>query len=706
MAEANLAPPRSFEGIGNLLIRYADWALGLGVLGLMVTLVVPVNPSVLDMLLTCNITFSLLVLLVVLNVRDSSELSTFPTILLFATLLRLGLNVASTRAILSGGEAGSIITSFGSYVAAENLTVGLVVFLILIIIQFVVITKGAGRISEVSARFALDAMPGKQMAIDADLNAGLIDSDEARRRRDEISAEAEFYGSMDGASKFVRGDAVAGLIITALNLLGGIIVGSTAGLSVGEAAQRFSVLTIGDGLVSQIPALFVSTAAAVLTTRASGSSSLGGSLFAQVGGRPKATLIAAGVMFTVGLMPGMPKLPFFVLATLLSLGWRSTRGANGAKDLLFDEEPQGASSAAAGEGEAAPADTEGDEVKELLAVDRVALEIGYRLIPMVKDASGTGILEHISQLRKRFAGREGVVLPPVRIKDNIRLEAGSYRVLIGGNEVARGRVHPDRFLAMDSGSVAGKIRGEETTDPAFGLPAWWIDEAERDEADILGYTVIDATSVLVTHLSEVLREHFADILSRDDVKELVETAKELSPAVVEELVPDRMGYGEIQQVLRNLLREGVPVRNMPAILEALADNAGKSNDPETLTELVRQRLGRTLCELHSSGEGVLHAVTLDPEIEARLGAVVGPRPDNHAEPIQPAYLQRLLEHIEGTLAEAGKSGQNAVLLVRSNVRRFLGELVRSSLPKTAVLSFNEVAGARSIETTHVVRLES
>ncbi|MHC4378910.1 MAG: flagellar biosynthesis protein FlhA [Planctomycetota bacterium] len=704
MAEATTANSPSFQGIGNLLLRYADWALGLGVLGLMVTLVVPVNPSVLDLLLTCNITFSLLVLLVVLNVRDSSELSTFPTILLFATLLRLGLNVASTRAILSGGEAGSIITSFGSYVAAENLTVGLVVFLILIIIQFVVITKGAGRISEVSARFALDAMPGKQMAIDADLNAGLIDSDEARRRRDEISAEAEFYGSMDGASKFVRGDAVAGLIITALNLLGGIIVGSTAGLSVGEAAQRFSVLTIGDGLVSQIPALFVSTAAAVLTTRASGSNSLGGSLFAQVGGRPKATLIAAGVLFTVGLMPGMPKLPFFVLATLLTLGWRSTRGANGAKDLLIEEESQSANAPAEGEGEAPAEDNEGDnegeEVKELLAVDRVALEIGYRLIPMVKDASGTGILEHISH------GKEGVVLPPVRIKDNIRLEAGSYRVLVGGNEIARGRVHPDRFLAMDSGSVAGPIRGEETTDPAFGLPAWWIDEAERDEADILGYTVIDATSVLVTHLSEVLREHFADILSRDDVKELVETAKELSPAVVEELVPERMGYGEIQQVLRNLLREGVPVRNMPAILEALADNAGKSNDPETLTELVRQRLGRTLCELHASSDGVLHAVTLDPDIEARLGAAVGPRPDNHVEPIQPAYLQVLMDRIEGSLAEAGKSGQNAVLLVRSNVRRFLGELVRSSLPKTAVLSFNEVGNARSIETTHVVRLES
>lgn len=705
MAEENQG--NSFEGVGQLLLRYADWALGLGVLGLMVTLIVPINPAVLDLLLTCNITFSLLVLLVVLNVRDSSELSTFPTILLFATLLRLGLNVASTRAILSGGEAGSIITSFGSYVAADNLTVGLVVFLILIIIQFVVITKGAGRISEVSARFALDAMPGKQMAIDADLNAGLINSDDARSRREEITAEAEFYGSMDGASKFVRGDAVAGLIITALNLLGGIIVGTSMGLGVGEAAQRFSVLTIGDGLVSQIPALFVSTASAVLTTRASGSGSLGGSLFAQVGGRPKATLIAAGVLFAVALLPGMPKLPFVVIASLLLLGWRSTRGAEGAADLLI-EEPSSTSPGGLGapeDGEEA-ANPEEDEVKELLTVDRVALEIGYRLIPMVQDSSGTGILEHISQLRKRFAGNEGVVLPPVRIKDNIRLEAGSYRVLVGGNEIARGKVHPDRYLAMDSGTVSGKVRGEKTTDPAFGLPAWWIEESERDEADILGYTVIDSTSVLVTHLSEILRESFADILSRDDVKELVEAAKEHAPAVVEELVPDRMGYGEIQQVLRNLLREGVPVRNMPAILEGLADNAGKSNDPETLTELVRQRLGRTLCEQHSGGDGILHAVTLDPEIEARLGSAVGARPEVQGEPIQPAYLQRLLERIEVSLTEAGRSGHDTVLLVRSNVRRFLGELVRSSLPKTAVLSFNEVGAARSIETTHVVRLES
>jgi flagellar biosynthesis protein FlhA len=693
------------QGAGRWLMRHADWVLGIGVLGLMVTLIVPLPPALLDVLLASNVTFSLLLLLVTINVRSSAELSTFPAILLFATLFRLGLNVASTRAILAQGRAGSVIEAFGRYVVGDNLTVGLVVFLILIVIQFVVITKGSGRISEVAARFVLDAMPGKQMAIDADLNAGLIDSDEARARRGRIAAEAEFYGAMDGASKFVRGDAIAGLLITALNLIGGIAIGTLKGLSLSAAVERYSMLSIGDGLVTQIPALLVSTAAAVLVTRSTSEHGLGRELLSQVGGRPRAALIAAGMVFVLGMLPGLPTLPFTVLATMLLLLWRSQRDARAEEPVEERARMTGVAGAAATAEKPLEPKRAEDEALELLRVDRVALEIGYRLIPLVQDKGGTGILDHVSQLRRRFAAREGVVLPPVRIKDNVRLEPAAYRVLIGGQDVARGSIEPGSFLAMDGGGATGKLRGKATRDPAFGLPACWVPAAQREEAELQGYTVVDATSVLVTHLSEVLRNALPEILSRDDVKELLENTKKVAPAVVEELVPQKLSYGEVQQVLASLLRDGVPVRNMPAILEALADGAARTRDPEALCELVRGRLGRTLCELHADKEGVVHAVTLEPTLEARLSSAVGGAKDPGAAPLNPAYLQRLVERIGEAIAAASRGGKDAVLLARSNVRRFLNELVRSSLPKVAVLSYNEIVPARSVETTSIVRLE-
>jgi flagellar biosynthesis protein FlhA len=700
-----MSETRSYEGFGRFLKRYSDWALGIGTLGLMVTLLTPVSPIVLDGMLAASITGALLLLLVTMNVKGSAELSTFPTILLFATLFRLGLNVASTRLILTTGEAGTIISAFGRYVVGGNLTVGLVIFLILVIIQFVVITKGAGRVSEVAARFVLDAMPGKQMAIDADLNAGLIDQDDARERREKIAKEAEFYGAMDGASKFVRGDAIAGLIITALNLVGGMAIGAAGSLSISEAAQRYSMLTVGDGLVSQIPALLVSTASAILVTKSTADESLGTSLFAQVGGRPKATLIAAGMMFVIGLLPGMPMLPFAVLAIALLLVYRSTRGAEGGEDLMGLARSKTTAERAAAAADAAAEEQQPDETLALLQVDRVALEIGYRLIPFVQDKNGAGILDHIAQLRKRFAGRDGVVLPPVRIKDNIRLAPGAYRILVGGQEVGRGELEPGHHLAMDGGGASGKLRGKKTIDPAFGLPAVWISESDRDEAELSGYTVIDPTSVLVTHLSETLRSAFPEILNRDDVKELVENAKQTSATVVEELIPDKMSYGDVQKVLRNLISEGVPIRNMPAILETLADHAGRTKDADTLTELVRQRLGRVLCEQYADESGTLHAVTLDPGVESRLASAVGTGNDPEASPISPAVLQALVERLGDTLAQAGKSGKEVVVLVRSNVRRFVTELVRASLPRVAVLSYNEVVPARAVETAAIVKLE-
>ena len=685
---------------GGFLDKYSDWLMGIGVLGVLITLVTPIPPPVLDILLATNITIAVLLLMVTMNARAATELSTFPTILLFTTLLRLGLNVASTRLILTGGEAGSIITAFGNYVGGNNLAVGFVVFLILIIIQFVVITKGSGRISEVAARFVLDAMPGKQMAIDADLNGGIIEPAEAKSRRAAIASEAEFYGAMDGASKFVRGDAIAGLIITGLNLVGGIAIASFAGMSMGDAVDRYSKLTIGDGLVSQIPALFISTAAGVLVTKETSSSSLGQTLFRQVGGRPRATLIAAGMMFAIGLLPSMPKLPFFVLATTLMLMWRGARDA----DERAVAEAHAELSASDAQAETS-GPSEEQKVAELLQVDRIALEIGYRLIPLVQEQSGGGILDHIAQLRRRFALREGVVLPPVRIKDNIKLAPNAYRLLIGGQEVGKGEIHPGEYLAMDSGSADGGIQGRETVDPAFGLPAWWIPESLRDEAEILGHTVIDPTSVLVTHVSEVLRRSMGELITRDDVKDLVESAKAVSPAVVEELIPEKMSYGEIQKVLRNLLAEDVSIRNMPVVLEVLADNVQQTRDAEALTELVRQRLGRAICEKYGDKDGTLFAVTLDPVVESRLASALGVANDVDVGQVGPAYLQGLMERIGKTIAQATQSGREVVVLVRSNVRRFLNELVRASLPKVAVLSYNEVVPARAVETVAVVKME-
>jgi len=689
----------SAQVAGNFLRRYADWLIGLGVLGLLVTLITPVPPLVLDILLAANITISLLLLLVTMNARGAMELSTFPTILLFTTLLRLGLNVASTRLILTEGEAGNIIHTFGEYMGGNSLGVGLVVFLILIIIQFVVITKGSGRISEVSARFVLDAMPGKQMAIDADLNSGIIDANEARDRRASVAREAEFYGSMDGASKFVRGDAIAGLIITALNLIGGISIGAFGGMEMGDAVDKYSKLTIGDGLVTQIPALLVSTAAAVLVTKNTSDNSLGTDLVLQVSGSPRASLIAAGMIFFIGLLPGMPMIPFALIATLLLVMWR--RGHNEANEKAKTLASQDLALARAAEKTA----KEEPKPEELLQVDRIALEIGYRLIPLVQEQNGGGILDHIGQLRKRFATQEGVVLPPVRVKDNIRLAPGAYRVLVGGQEVARGELEVGQFLAMDGGAVTGKLKGKQTTDPAFGLPARWIPESSRSEAELMGYTVIDPVSVLVTHLSETIRSSIGDILSRDDVKEMVDQIKKTSPAVVEELIPSKMGYGDVQRVLKSLLREGVSIRNLPAILEVLADNATKIKDTDQLSELVRQRLGRTLCEMYADSEGALHAVTLDPEIENRLAAAVGAVRDPEAKPVNPAWLQSLMERIGADVAKAGKGGRNVVVLARSNVRRFLNELARASLPKVPVLSYNEVVPARSVVTASVVRME-
>lgn len=683
------------QKVGTFLHRWADWLLGVGVLGLVVVLIVPVAPVVLDILLAINLAGSLLLLLLTLNAKNAVELSTFPAILLFATLFRLGLNVASTRLIMTQGEGGDIIHAFGEYVGGANLAVGIVVFLILVVIQFIVITKGSGRISEVAARFVLDAMPGKQLAIDADLSAGLIDADAARARRSAVAREAEFHGAMDGATKYVRGDAIAGLIITVINLVGGIAFASWNGMQISDAVERYSKLTIGDGLVSQIPALLVSTAAAVLVTKDNNEQSLGTSLLGQIASSPRAATIAAGMVGVIGLLPGLPMLPFFALAA--GLVWMGrTQGVQ--KAVAVDEtesaKPTGPSSHS----------NSPEDLAELLQVDRIALEIGYRLVPLVQE-SGGGLLEHIARLRRKIAQEQGLQLPPVRVRDNVRLTPNGYRVLIGGSEVARGEVEPGMWLAMDQGQTGGKLEGKASKDPAFGLPATWIAGTKREEAETRGFVVVDAASVLATHLSETLHAQLGDLITRDDVKALLDSVKKTAPAVVDEIVPTKMTYGDVQRVLRGLLREGVPIKNLPAILEALADASARTKESEALVEAVRQRLSRVLIEQHADRDGTLHAVTLDPQVEGRLAAALAGGRDAEAAAANPAWMHALMERTAASVAQAAKGGKDVVLVVRSNVRRFVHELVHASMPKVSVLSYNEIQPARSVRTAATVRFE-
>ena len=667
----------------------SDWFLGLLVISVLMILVLPLPAIVLDVALSLNITLAAVVLLMSLQVRTPLEFSTLPTVLLGATLFRLALNVASTRLILLDGEAGQVIQSFGATVVGGNIIVGLVVFLILVIIQFVVITKGATRISEVAARFTLDAMPGKQMAIDADLNAGLIDQREAIARRERIASEAEFHGAMDGASKFVRGDAVAGLIITAINLLGGVALGMIAGRSFQDALQLFALLTVGDGIVSQVPALLISVAAGVMVTKTTSRDALAKQLGKQVLTKPRAIGIASAGLLLLALFPGMPKAPFLGFSALLFALYRATRHLEGEGDepgLRFAD----------GAGEAPPEpETPPSPTQDLLEVDRMGLEIGVRLIDLVDKGNGLGLLDHIRNMRRQFASGPGLLVPPVRVKDNLRLGPKEYRVLVGGYEVARGSVEPQLLMAMRPGAKVDDLEGLETVDPTFGFPARWIEPRKRDHAEMQGYQIIDPVTVLVTHLSEVVRSHASDLLTRDDVKHMIDHAKESCPVVVEELTSGLMTLGEIQKVLRNLLKENVPIRNLAWILESLADNAARTKDPDMLTEFVRQRLSRVLVAEHEAPDGKLYAVTLDPEIELRLMRAT--QGEKMTEEAGPRFLSEVVHGVRAALEEALARGHEAVLLVRPKIRRFVRDLIEKDLPRTAVLSYTEVQSAKHIE---------
>jgi flagellar biosynthesis protein FlhA len=706
--------PTSASAQLNRLLQRADLLFTFALFGTVLLLILPVPTFLLDTLLALNIGMSLLVLLMVVYVKDPPEFSGFPTILLTLTLFRLSLNISSTRLILVHGYAGHVIDSFGRFVVQGNFVVGAVVFCILVVINFVVITKGAGRIAEVSARFTLDALPGKQMAIDAELNAGIIDEVTATARRVKVQKEADFYGAMDGASKFVRGDAVAGILITLVNILGGFAIGVfQMDLSLSESIQKFTLLSIGDGLVAQVPALVISVGAGILVTRASENANLGTSIGRQLLHYPRAIGIAGVMLAFFGLLPGMPLIPFLGLAGLAGYVSRSLRKVDGAVDELAASpasRPAG-KAAQAGKGKGAGTTTAttsataapgGEDIRKLADIDVFAIEIGYGLLSLADAKSNGDLLARITGVRRSLARERGVIVPPISVRDNLELEANDYRFLLRGKTIARGQIMPGRWLAMNVTNSNVRLRGVPTHEPVFNLDATWIAEEERKTAEINGFTVVDAPSVLVTHLSEALKGAAHHLLARQDVQVLVDHIKESHPALVSELLPDLVNLGIIQRVLQNLLRENVAILNLPLILECIADFASLSKNPDDLSELVRRRLGLYFIPEYENRPGSIKAITLDPRMEQWLASKVHRTPSEIGLALDPTTGHHLLEELGRRAGELVKQSLPAVLVVSSDVRLPIKRFFEASLPRLVVLGFQELPPATEIENTGIV----
>jgi flagellar biosynthesis protein FlhA len=654
------------------------------IIGLMI---VPLPPLALDLLIALNLAASVGIMLLAMYIKRPVDFNALPSVLLLVTLYRLGLNMAASRAILLSGDAGKVITTFGDLVVGGNYVVGVVVFLMLMIIQFIVITNGTGRVSEVAARFTLDAMPGKQLSIDADLNAGIIDETEARERRRHIQTEADFYGAMDGSSKFVRGDATAAIIIVFVNVLGGVVIGMLQrGLAPLEALQTNTLLTVGAGLVIQIPALLISTAAGLIVTRSTSEVSLGADVVRQLSNVPVLSVVAV-IVVGMGLIPGMPIAPFVMVGGALGSAayfvWRAERRPP-APELPA--------------GPAVPALEGPEEVAALLVVDPLEVEIGYGLIPLVSDERPENLLRRVSAIRKQLATELGVVLPKVRIRDNLRLQPNAYRVKVRGEEVARSDILLDRYLAIP-GSDAGldQLAGVPTVEPAFGLPALWINETEKGRAELLGFTVVDPLTVMSTHLTEVVRAHAPALLGRQEVQEMLDRVKANQPAVVGGLVPELLTLGEVQDVLRNLLRERVPVRDLGGILEVLANSARVTRDADVLAEAVRQTFARTLSNQYRAEDGKVHVFTLAPQVEATLKAALGPAERGLGFQIEAALAQQLIVRTGEQMERLAQAGHQPVLLCPRELRLAFRRLIERSLPNLVVLAYSEVAPGTPVQ---------
>jgi flagellar biosynthesis protein FlhA len=678
------------------LSKHTDLLAAGAVVLVVMMMIIPLPPMLVDLCISLNISAALAIVVTTLYLPSALDFSSFPSLLLLTTLFRLAINVSVTRLVLLKGDAGHVVESFGNFVVGGNVVVGLVVFMILIVIQFVVITNGAGRVAEVAARFTLDAMPGKQMAIDADLNAGQITDEEARRRRKDIAREADFYGAMDGASKFVKGDAMAGLLIVGINLLGGIVIGMLQQhMPLSEAGHHFSLLTVGDGLSAQIPALMISVATGIIVTRTASEKDLGNDIAGQITGQKKAPLVAGVAMFALALIPGLPKIPFIVIGALFLMLWRSIK-----------DRPEPAEVAEQARLEQTQAQKElpapKDAAIEALQVDALELAIGFGLVPLVDDAAGGTLLARVKTIRRQIASELGVVIPPVRIHDEVGLDAHEYLVKVRGAEVAQGRILAGHQLAMDPGDAVGQLSGVPTTEPAFGIPATWIPDTARAEAEALGYTVVDRESVIVTHLTETIRAHAGDMLTRQDTRQLLDQLKETNAAVVEEVVPDVLQLGEVQRVLQSLLREGVSIRDLGTIVEAVGDKARVTRDPSLLAEYARQALGRAITAPHLDAERKLRAISLDPAIEQEVSDSIAQTADGEYLVLEPSRAQLLVSALKSQVESALAQGGRPVLLCSARVRRHLRRLCEQALPQLPVCSYNEVMPGIRVETIGVV----
>lgn len=687
---SNLAALLRMQGMNG-----AQWKILAGpilILMILSMMVLPLPPFILDLLFTFNIALSIMVLLVAMFTQRTLEFAAFPTILLFSTLLRLSLNVASTRVILldghtGGAAAGRVIEAFGHFLVGGNFAIGIVVFIILVLINFMVITKGAGRIAEVGARFVLDGMPGKQMAIDADLNAGLIGEDEAKKRRSEVTQEADFYGSMDGASKFVRGDAVAGLMIMALNVVGGLLVGVIQhGMPVGQAAETYTLLTIGDGLVAQIPALVISTAAGVIVTRVSTDQDVGEQMVNQLFSNPRVMILSASVLGLLGLVPGMPNLVFLLFtAALLGIAyWISKREGRAAPSQAEQVVPE------------APPVVEATW-EDVQLEDPLGLEVGYRLIPMVDFQQNGELLGRIRSIRKKFAQTMGFLPPVVHIRDNLELSPSGYRILLKGIEARRGEAHPGRWLAINPGSAAGTLEGEATVDPAFGLPAIWIDNALREQAQIQGFTVVESSTVVATHLNHLIGIHASELFGRQEAQQLLERVTQEMPKLTDDLIPSSISLTTLHKVLQNLLAEKVSIRDMRTIIETLSEHAPTQSDPYELTAVIRVALGRAITQQWFPGEGEIQVIGLDTPLERLLlQALQG------GGGLEPGLADRLLEQAKQALQRQEMLGAPPVLLVNHALRPLLARFLHRSLPQMVVLSNMEISENRQLRMTSTI----
>jgi flagellar biosynthesis protein FlhA len=687
------------------LLKYADLWLVFALFGTILLLILPVPPLLLDLLLTVSISMSLLTLLVILYLRQPAEFTVFPTLLLFVTLFRLALNVASTRLILLDGYAGHIIQAFGNFVVRGNYVVGMVVFLILTLINFIVITKGAGRIAEVAARFTLDALPGKQMAIDAELNSGLIKEDEARSRRRAVEDEADFYGSMDGASKFVRGDAIAAILITLINIVGGFAVGILQkGMTMSDALQRYTILSIGDGLVSQIPALITSTAAGILITRATSKNDLGKELGRQLLFYPRALTMLSVMLGVMAIMPGLPMLPFLTLAIITGLlsyainkhGVPEMAGAAAGKSGAAGKaKPGGATTVA--ESRAA------DKLENLLPLDTLQIELGYGLVSMADTSRGGDLLERVTGVRRNFATEMGMLIPPIRLRDNLQLGTNEYRFLLKGNAIAQGQLMPAHWLAMNATNSKTALKGIPTVEPVFQLPATWVTQVERKSAEVAGFTVVDAPAVMVTHLSETIRHHCHEILTRQDVQLLLDNLKQTNPAVVNELIPSLLSIGQVQHILQNLLAEGLSIRNLAGILEKVGDYAAATKNPDELSEHARRALGSQLTKAFQTENGGLRAITIDAKLEQQLAMGVRQSSTELALVIEP----KLAQHVIGTLSKLVQqmlaAGHPPVVLCAPQLRLAFRRFFENTFSDLAVLSYAEIPPRMQVQSAAVIR---